>query len=78
MIIQRRMDELGRIVLPIEVRQAMGLNSGGVVNIDFDSETNKVTFMKPPQICCCCGDIKDLRTLPNDQYICDDCLAQIK
>lgn len=45
--IQRRVDELGRVVIPMEMRQYLGIQERDLMNIRLDSK--KVVLEKAPQ-----------------------------
>ena len=45
-IASRRIDELGRVVLPIELRRALGLQPGDRVELLFDPQTQQVILHK--------------------------------
>ena len=47
-IASRRIDELGRVVLPIELRRALGLQPGDQVELLFDPQTQQVILQKSP------------------------------
>lgn len=44
--IVRRIDDLGRIVIPKEIRRSMGIKEGEPLEIYTDPETNSVIFRK--------------------------------
>ena len=72
----RKIDELGRLVLPMEARQKAGLVSPGEAEVCFDEERG-VIFLRPASgSCFCCGARKDLRRLPNGARLCGECLAK--
>ena len=48
LIASRRIDELGRVVLPIELRRALGLQPGDRVELLFDPQTQQVILQKSP------------------------------
>ena len=41
----RRLDDLGRIVIPQEIRRTMGISEGSPLEIFFDEESNGITFV---------------------------------
>lgn len=47
----RKVDELGRIVLPIEVRQALSLKNKDDVQLLIDREKGVVLLQKAPEHC---------------------------
>lgn len=44
--IVRQVDELGRIVIPIELRKVMGMNEGDPVEFFMDEQTKRLMFRK--------------------------------
>ena len=44
--IVRRVDDLGRVVIPKEIRRTMGIKEGEPLEIYVDHETNSVVFRK--------------------------------
>lgn len=44
--IVRRIDDLGRVVIPKEIRRTMGIKEGEPLEIYVDHETNSVVFRK--------------------------------
>lgn len=74
--IVRRVDELGRIVLPIEIRKTMDIsNKGDAVEIFTDDE--KVILKKYQPSCVFCGNADGVSSYKN-KLICSDCLSEIK
>lgn len=71
----RKVDELGRIVLPIEIRRMMELNPGDGAEIFV--EKNRVILQKYSPSCIFCGEADDIITY-KDRKICKDCLLQLK
>lgn len=73
--IVRKVDELGRIVLPIETRRRLGLNSKDGVEIFV--EKDRVVLKKYEPCCIFCGDAEDV-VYYRDKRICRACLADLK
>jgi transcriptional pleiotropic regulator of transition state genes len=66
----RKIDELGRIVLPIHIRRALDLDAGKDLEIFFD---NKQIIMKKPGVSCAvCGSTKSLIRV-EENHLCQDC-----
>lgn len=72
--IVRKIDELGRLVLPIETRRALGLASGEGVEIFVDGD--RVILKKYEPACIFCGDADDI-IVHNGKKICRNCAADI-
>ena len=71
----RKVDELGRIVLPIETRRRLELESGDGVEIFV--EKDRVILKKYEPACLFCGDADDC-VIYKDKRICRKCLADLK
>ncbi len=71
----RKVDELGRIVLPIETRKRMELSSGDGVEIFV--EKDRVILKKYEPSCIFCGDADDVVTY-KEKKICRKCLEELK
>ena len=71
----RKIDELGRIVLPIEIRRTLEINRGDSVEIFVDSE--KIMLKKYMPSCIFCGNADNVVTVKG-KLVCKDCLKEIK
>lgn len=75
--IVRKIDELGRIVLPIELRRTLGMEIKDPVEIF--TEGNMVVLRKYENSCCICGNSEmDGAEMLNDRMICADCIKVIR
>ena len=72
--IVRKIDELGRLVLPIETRRAMGLSAGEGVEIFVDGD--RVILKKYEPSCVFCGDADDVVVF-NGKKVCRKCIAEL-
>ena len=69
----RRIDKLGRIVLPMDFRKALGLE--GEVEVVIGVKGNTITVKGTKPICLACGSNKNV----SEHYkICSECIAKIK
>ena len=73
--IVRKIDELGRIVLPIELRNSMGLSPKDTLEIFVDDE--KIILKKYQPACIFCANADNV-TFLCDKRICADCLKKLK
>lgn len=73
--IVRRVDELGRIVLPIELRRTLDIAVRDAIEIYIDGES--VVMKKYNPSCVFCGNAKDVINFKG-KNICPACLRQIK
>ena len=70
----RRIDELGRIVIPKEIRKKLEINIKDPMEIYVDGHS--ITLKKVEDNCIFCGKSKDLIPF-KDKMICKDCLNSI-
>lgn len=71
----RKIDDLGRIVIPKELRKTMGVASGSPMEFCI-SDNGNLIISKSPESCVICGsDIKLLQF--NDSTICATCAKSI-
>lgn len=73
--IVRKVDELGRIVLPMELRKILDLNVKDPVEIFVDDE--RIILQKYYPACIFCGDADDV-IYYNGKRICAKCLNNLK
>ncbi len=73
--IVRKVDGLGRIVLPIELRRTYELKIGDAVEIYTDDD--KIILKKFQRTCIFCGSSEQVVEY-KDRSICADCLNDIK
>ena len=73
--IVRKVDELGRVVLPIELRRNLNIEEKDSLEIYVDG--NSVILKKYEPDCIFCGNARDVINFKG-KNICPDCLAEIK
>ena len=73
--IVRRVDELGRIVLPIELRRTLDIEIKDPLDIYVDGNT--IILKKYEPACVFCGNAKDIVTF-NGKNLCPNCINKIK
>ena len=71
----RKVDELGRIVLPISIRQVMDINEKDSLEIFTDD--NKIILQKYQPSCVFCSNADNIVYF-SGKRVCEDCLAKIK
>ena len=72
--IVRKIDELGRIVLPIELRNKMDMNTKDSVEIFVD---NDKIILKKYQPCCVFCSNADNVTMFKGKLVCRDCIEEM-
>ena len=72
--IVRKVDELGRIVLPIELRNKLGIVEKDPLEIYVDGSS--IILKKSEPNCIFCGSSKDLISY-NDKLVCKKCQEKL-
>lgn len=72
--IVRKVDELGRIVIPMELRTKLGIAEKDPLEIFVDG--NSIILKKCNSSCTFCGSTKDLLSF-DDKLICSKCKEKI-
>lgn len=73
--IVRKVDELGRIVLPIELRRTLDIDIKD--SLEIYVENDSIILRKYEPTCIFCGSSKDL-TVFNEKNICEKCLEKLR
>lgn len=73
--IVRRVDELGRVVIPIELRRTLDISEKDPVEIFTDG--NKIVLKKFETSCVFCDSSDDLQTYKG-RTICGKCVEELK
>ncbi|HHY41677.1 MAG TPA: AbrB/MazE/SpoVT family DNA-binding domain-containing protein [Thermoanaerobacterales bacterium] len=73
--IVRKVDDLGRVVIPIELRRTLGISQKDPLEIYVD--TDKIILKKYLPACIFCGNAEELINF-NGKSICKDCATVIK
>ena len=68
--IVRKVDELGRIVLPVELRRTMDI-------VEKDALENSIVLRKYRPSCIFCDSTKDVRTF-RGRNVCPRCLRELR
>lgn len=72
--IVRKVDNLGRIVLPVELRRTLGIDIHSDVEIYVDGD--QVILKKYLPCCIFCGSKEELATY-DDKYVCRSCRTKL-
>jgi len=73
--IVRKVDKLGRIVLPIELRNTLEIGIGDPIEIYVDGDF--ILLKKYAPQCIFCGNAKDVESV-RGRNVCSNCLKDIK
>ena len=72
--IVRPIDDLGRIVLPIELRKAMNINKRDLLEIFVEDST--IILKKYDKSCLFCGNTEEIQDFKGHS-VCKNCLSEI-
>jgi transcriptional pleiotropic regulator of transition state genes len=70
----RNLDELGRIVIPIEIRKRFGLTERDALEISVKDQT--ILLTRPRSACVFCGST-DGALEHRGQVVCNDCVSEL-
>ena len=70
----RRIDQLGRVVVPAELRKILGIRKGDL--LDIHVEEGRLVLLKIEPECVICGNADNLRTL-HDKHVCKGCASEL-
>ena len=73
--IVRKLDPLGRVVLPIELRRTMDINTDDPLEIFVDEDM--IILKKYEPSCIFCNEAKNV-SMYKDKLICSDCLDDLR
>lgn len=73
--VTRRLDSLGRIAVPIELRRTMGIKEKDALEIFVDGD--KIILKKYEPACIFCGDAEDVVNYKG-KNLCKACLEELK
>ncbi len=72
--IVRRIDDLGRIVLPVELRRGLELDNGD--SLEIFVEDNTIILKKYQPACIFCGNVSDIAVFKG-RNVCPACAKEI-
>jgi len=73
--IRRKVDDLGRVVIPASIRSALGIESGDLLEITV--EADRVVLHRPSEVCTFCGAATEL-TAFRGRIVCWSCTAALR
>ena len=74
--IVRKVDELGRVVIPIELRRTLSINEKDALEIYVDSDRIILRKYEPTCACVFCGNADNV-TQFKSKNICHDCMKEM-
>ena len=73
--IRRKVDDLGRVVIPASMRRSLGIGVGDEVEITI--EDDRLVLVKPSERCTFCGSEHELGEF-RDKVVCWSCTAALR
>lgn len=70
----RKVDHLGRVVVPVEFRRLLGIQQGDELEVTMDGDRLVLTRVEPA--CVFCASIAGLRRF-RDRWVCAGCAAEV-
>ena len=70
----KKLDELGRIVLPKDIREKIAVTPGEMLKLDVEGD--RIVITKAEKNCIFCGKTGDLRTLEG-KIVCKNCIKKL-
>jgi AbrB family transcriptional regulator, transcriptional pleiotropic regulator of transition state genes len=70
----RRIDQLGRVVVPAELRRMLSIRQGDL--LDIRVEDGHLVLLKIDPECAICGRVDNLVAL-HEKHVCKDCVRDI-
>jgi transcriptional pleiotropic regulator of transition state genes len=71
----RRIDQLGRVVVPAELRKMMGIENGDL--LDFRFVDGHIVILRLETECALCGSSEDLTPF-DDKHVCAACIEKLR
>jgi transcriptional pleiotropic regulator of transition state genes len=72
--VARKVDQLGRVVLPAEVRRHFGISPGDLIEIGVD--TDAILLTKVEDRCVFCGGTTNLNEF-SGKLVCGECVSRL-
>jgi transcriptional pleiotropic regulator of transition state genes len=73
--IVRKVDELGRVVLPVELRKTFDIKKEDPLEIYVDGDS--IILKKYEPACIFCGDAKNTKRI-HEKIVCANCIEEMK
>ena len=75
--IVRRIDDLGRVVVPKEIRRTMRIREGEPMEI-FTGREGEIVLKKVKPVCLRCQSEEGLKELKPGCYLCENCIRELR
>lgn len=76
--IVRKVDELGRVVLPIETRRVFGIEEKDSLEILVNEDSGQIILQKASKVCFKCGGAEGLKEIKAGYHLCCKCISELK
>ena len=73
--IRRKVDDLGRVVIPSSIRKTLGITEGDLVEIQLDGD--RIVLSRPEDACTFCGSSLHLDSF-RGKVVCWSCTAALR
>lgn len=73
--VRRKVDHLGRVVIPASMRRVLGIGDGDEVEVRLDGDV--LRLRKPREACVFCGSDQELSAVL-EQPVCWSCVAAVR
>lgn len=70
----RKVDDLGRVVIPAEMRKTFGIKEGDHLDIEVDG--NRIILVKREEACVFDGSVQDLKEFKG-RMVCATCIQEL-
>ena len=70
----RRIDQLGRVVVPAELRRMLGIRQGDL--LDIRVEDGRLVLLKLEPECAFCARVDNLIEM-HEKHVCKDCVREL-
>ena len=74
---KKRVSTMGRIGIPKEIRDDMGLCDGDFLFMDYSPKEKKITLTKDGALCTLCQGTENLLKLKENLFLCPQCLNRL-
>lgn len=74
----RKIDELGRIVIPYDMRKVLSIISGDELSFVCDGKSICITKHRDERFCNCCNQTKKILTSVKNIKLCEQCMDENK
>lgn len=74
---KRKIDDVGRIVIPIALRRHLHLSAGDTLEITFDNNSHCICLSPSVNTCVFCNSLINLIEMNKNLFVCSKCISKI-